>query len=58
MKLGDFGIARIMDATDMRASTIIGTPYSLSPEMINDQPYNDKSDIWALACVLHHLCTL
>lgn len=36
----------------------IGTPYYLSPELCEDRPYNRKSDVWALGCVLYELCTL
>jgi NIMA (never in mitosis gene a)-related kinase len=51
-KLGDFGIARVLDATDAFASTMVGTPYNMSPEICEDQPYGRKSDIWALGCLL------
>ena len=30
----------------------IGTPYYLSPELIDEKPYDGKSDVWALGCVL------
>ena len=40
------------------ANTIIGTPYYLSPELCEDRPYNEKSDVWALGCVLYEMCTL
>ena len=39
------------------AQTMVGTPYYLSPEMCEERPYNEKSDIWALGCVLYELCT-
>jgi NIMA (never in mitosis gene a)-related kinase len=31
--------------------------YYLSPEMCEEKPYNEKSDIWALGCVVYELCT-
>jgi NIMA (never in mitosis gene a)-related kinase len=37
---------------------VIGTPYYLSPEICEDRPYNRKSDIWSLGCLLYELCTL
>jgi hypothetical protein len=57
-KLGDFGIAKVLDKTDQMAQTIIGTPYYMSPELCEDEPYNRKSDIWALGCILYELITL
>ncbi|KAJ8028171.1 Serine/threonine-protein kinase Nek1 [Holothuria leucospilota] len=58
IKLGDFGIARVLNNTMELARTCIGTPYYLSPEICENKPYNNKSDIWALGCVLYELCTL
>ncbi|XP_023219561.1 serine/threonine-protein kinase Nek1-like [Centruroides sculpturatus] len=58
VKLGDFGIARVLNSTSELARTCIGTPYYLSPEICENKPYNNKSDIWALGCVLYELCTL
>ena len=39
------------------AKTLIGTPYYLSPELCDEQLYNDNSDVWALSCILYELCT-
>jgi len=58
VKLGDFGIARVLNSTVELARTCIGTPYYLSPEICENRPYNNKSDIWALGCVLYELTTL
>ena len=33
-------------------------PVYMSPELFKNQPYNHKSDIWALGCILYELCTL
>lgn len=40
------------------ARTCIGTPYYLSPEICENRPYNNKSDIWSLGCVLYEMTTL
>ncbi|XP_023780719.1 serine/threonine-protein kinase Nek1 isoform X15 [Cyanistes caeruleus] len=58
IQLGDFGIARVLNSTAELARTCIGTPYYLSPEICQNKPYNNKSDIWALGCVLYEMCTL
>ncbi|XP_063648657.1 serine/threonine-protein kinase Nek5 isoform X2 [Pan troglodytes] len=57
-KLGDFGIARVLNNSMELARTCIGTPYYLSPEICQNKPYNNKTDIWSLGCVLYELCTL
>jgi len=56
IKIGDFGVAKILTQTGF-AKTVIGTPYYLSPELCDELPYNDKSDVWALGCILYELCT-
>ncbi|KAJ1077387.1 hypothetical protein K5549_018541, partial [Capra hircus] len=44
-KLGDFGIARVLNNTMELARTCIGTPYYLSPEICQNKPYNNKTVI-------------
>lgn len=56
--LGDLGISKVLDGTVQFAQTQIGTPYYMSPELFKNKPYNHKSDVWALGCVLYELCTL
>lgn len=58
VKMGDFGIAKVLDHTSQFCKTAIGTPYYLSPEICQGKNYNAKSDIWSLGCVLYELCTL
>ncbi|KAK8845020.1 hypothetical protein M9Y10_021196 [Tritrichomonas musculus] len=58
VKMGDFGIAKVLDHTTQLSKTAIGTPYYLSPEICQGKNYNQKSDIWSLGCVLYEICTL
>ncbi len=58
MKLADFGIAKVLGSSNDLAVTIVGTPHYLSPELCQAQPYDKKSDVWALGCVLYELCAL
>ena len=57
IKIGDLGVAKILNNSGSFANTLIGTPYYLSPELCEEKPYNNKSDIWALGCILYELCT-
>ncbi len=38
--------------------TVVGTPYYMSPEVCQNSPYTQRSDVWSLGCVLYELCTL
>jgi hypothetical protein len=58
VKVGDLGVAKVLGNTMDMAHTMVGTPYYLSPELCEGKPYNDKSDVWSLGCVLYELCTL
>ncbi|XP_064501836.1 serine/threonine-protein kinase Nek3 isoform X4 [Pseudopipra pipra] len=58
VKLGDFGSARLLAHPMSYAYTYVGTPYYVPPEIWESMPYNNKSDIWSLGCILYELCTL
>ncbi|VEL08543.1 unnamed protein product [Protopolystoma xenopodis] len=58
IKVGDLGIARVLESSHSMATTMIGTPYYMSPELFANKPYNHKSDIWALGCVVYEMATL
>ncbi|MCQ2819794.1 MAG: protein kinase [archaeon] len=55
-KLGDLNVSKV--AKKGLGYTQTGTPYYASPEVWKDQPYNNKSDIWSLGCVLYEMITL
>ena len=57
VKLGDFGIAKGFQKTIDKAKTMVGTPYYLSPEILESKPYDSKSDIWALGVLLYEMMT-
>ncbi|XP_034024337.1 serine/threonine-protein kinase Nek3 isoform X2 [Thalassophryne amazonica] len=58
IKLGDFGSACLLNSSKAFAYTYVGTPYYVAPEIWENKPYNNKSDVWSLGCVLYELCTL
>ncbi|NXH20171.1 NEK4 kinase, partial [Bucco capensis] len=58
IKVGDLGIARVLENQYDMANTLIGTPYYMSPELFSNKPYNYKSDVWALGCCVYEMATL
>ncbi|XP_038283465.1 serine/threonine-protein kinase Nek4 isoform X7 [Canis lupus familiaris] len=58
IKVGDLGIARVLENNGDMANTLIGTPYYMSPELFSNKPYNYKSDVWALGCCVYEMATL
>lgn len=57
-KLGDFGFSKKIPTETEYTYTSLGTPHYCSPEYINENKYNEKSDIWSLGCLLYELSAL
>ena len=55
-KIGDLNVSKVTRTGIGHTQT--GTPYYASPEVWQDNPYNNKSDIWSLGCVLYEMITL
>ncbi|KFP88802.1 Serine/threonine-protein kinase Nek11, partial [Apaloderma vittatum] len=58
LKIGDFGVSRLLMGSCDLATTFTGTPYYMSPEALKHQGYNTKSDIWSLGCILYEICCM
>ncbi|KAM9164322.1 serine/threonine-protein kinase Nek11 isoform 4-T4 [Pangshura tecta] len=58
LKIGDFGVSRLLMGSCDLATTFTGTPYYMSPEALTHQGYDTKSDIWSLGCILYEMCCL
>ncbi|THH18650.1 hypothetical protein EW146_g2366 [Bondarzewia mesenterica] len=56
-KLGDFGLSKALAQASF-ANTYVGTPYYMSPELMQEKAYDSKSDIWSLGCLIYELCAL
>ena len=63
IKLGDFGVSAKMESlkTSIRTgntfnNTVVGTPFYMSPEMINNEEYGQKSDIFSMGLTFHEIC--
>ncbi|ALC49122.1 Nek2 [Drosophila busckii] len=58
VKLGDFGLARLLRRDQSFAASFVGTPHYMSPELVKGGQYDRKSDVWALGCLVYELCAL
>ena len=58
IKLGDFGLSRELGEYSEFANTHVGTPYYMSPELIENKSYNEKSDIWSAGCLIYEMAAL
>ena len=56
-KLGDMNVSKVANKRGLNY-TQTGTPYYASPEVWKDEPYDGKSDIWSLGCVLYEMIAL
>jgi serine/threonine protein kinase len=58
VKIGDLGVSRQLSEETMMLRSFYGTPLYLSPELAENKPYNEKTDIWSLGVILYELCAL
>ena len=56
VKMGDLNVSKVAKRGLLQTQT--GTPYYASPEVWQDKPYDHKSDIWSLGCVVYEMCSL
>ena len=55
-KLGDLNVSKVAKKGLLYTQT--GTPYYASPEVWQDKPYDKRSDIWSLGCIIYEMCSL
>jgi serine/threonine protein kinase len=58
VKIGDFGVSRMLSGSADMATTLVGSPGYLAPELCSGEPYDEKADIWALGVTMVELCAL
>ena len=58
VKIADLGVSRQLSEDTMMLQTFYGTPLYLSPELVENKQYNEKTDLWSLGVILYELATL
>ncbi|XP_059285354.1 serine/threonine-protein kinase EDR1 isoform X1 [Lycium ferocissimum] len=58
IKICDFGLSRIMTDEPMKDTTSAGTPEWMAPELIRNESFTEKCDIFSLGVIMWELCTL
>jgi NIMA (never in mitosis gene a)-related kinase len=58
VKVGDFGIAKIISKTSTLSRTVRGSPYYIAPEVFRREGFSLKSDVWALGVMLYEMAAL
>ncbi|KZV46394.1 hypothetical protein F511_23235 [Dorcoceras hygrometricum] len=58
VKICDFGLSKIMTDAPMKDSSSAGTPEWMAPELIRNEPFTEKCDIFSLGVIMWELCTL
>jgi len=58
VKLGDFGISKVLSSSVRCAETRVGTPYYMPPEICESSPYDFNADVWGLGVVFYEMLAL
>lgn len=58
VKIADFGLAKELSSQSKLCKSNVGTPFYMSPEIINEKDYDETVDIWSLGCLLYELAAL
>ncbi|CAI2365654.1 unnamed protein product [Moneuplotes crassus] len=56
VKIGDFGVSKIIKETIQLNSTLAGSPYYIAPEVFL-RNYDSKADIWSMGVTMYELCS-
>lgn len=54
IKIADFGFSKLL-GNDSKATTMLGSPLNMAPEILNGSEYDNKADIWSIGTVFYEL---
>lgn len=54
IKIADFGFSKLL-GSDNKAQTMLGSPLNMAPEVLNNEAYNNKADIWSIGTVFYEM---
>lgn len=54
-KLADFGLAKIVDERNENLTFNKGTPLFMSPQILKQEQYTNKSDVWSLGVTFYFM---
>jgi len=57
VKIGDLGVSKILTSDRINDSESVGTPLFMAPELVRQETYSFKIDVWALGCCLYNLAS-
>eukprot|EP00106_Octopus_bimaculoides_P011074 XP_014778516.1 PREDICTED: serine/threonine-protein kinase PLK1-like isoform X1 [Octopus bimaculoides] len=55
VKIGDFGLATVLDFEGQRKKTLCGTPNYIAPEVLSKKGHSFEVDVWSLGCIVYTL---
>ena len=58
IKIGDFGLVRMLGTHSVAAHSQVGTPLYFSPELCKEESYDEKSDVWSFGCLMYEMAAL
>ena len=53
VRLGDFGLSKVLSKSDGESEARVGTPLYMSPELAMGEPYDRSADVWAFAATIY-----